>query len=154
MFNHTIYTIHAAFLFRFHYPSESFAGVKRLASAGSGLKQSQALKSQRSSRSPGREQRTFGDWVYRKRRTTPGQHAELYLPVTVTQSYNSLIPNLGVLVNSLTFFININRLCLKDKSFQRLSNRKRYSEQKLMRRNEPVSKTLIILHTYYDSVHH
>lgn len=51
--------------------------------------------------------------------------AELYLPVAVTQSYNPLIPDLGVLVNALTFLININRLCLKDKSFQRLSTQKR-----------------------------
>lgn len=51
-------------------------------------------------------------------KTTLGQGARLYLPVTVTQSYNSLIPNLGVLVNSLIFFININRLCLKDKVFR------------------------------------
>lgn len=51
--------------------------------------------------------------------------AELYLPVAVTQSYNPLIPDLGVLVNALTFLININRLCLKDKSFQRLFNQKR-----------------------------
>ena len=151
MFNHTIYTIHAASLFGFHYPSESFAGVKCLASAGFGLKQSQALISRRSSRSPGREQRHLGIRFTANNkgdRTTLGQCAEFYLPVTVAQSYNSLIPNLGVLVNSLTFFININRFCFKDKSVQRLSNHKRYSEQKVLRRNEPVWKTLRVLNTY------
>lgn len=61
----------------------------------------------------------------RRGRTTCGQWAELYLPVAVTQSYNPLIPDLGVLVNALTFLINSNRLCLKDKSFQRLFNQKR-----------------------------
>lgn len=94
------------------------ASVKHLASAGSGLKQSQAPRSQRSSQSPGRQQRRCGHWVTAndvRDRTSPEQQAELYLPVSITQSYNSLIPNLGVLVNALTFFVNINRLCLKDK---------------------------------------
>lgn len=73
------------------------------------------------------------------------QHAELYLPVSITQSYNSLIPNLGVLVNSLTFFININRFCLKDKSFQKLSNQNRKSESQLMNnRNETFSKKYLV----------
>lgn len=63
-------------------------------------------------------------------RTSRGQGAGPHLPVVVTQSYDSLIPDLGVLINALIFFTNINRFCLKDKRFQRLSNQKQAKQHR------------------------
>lgn len=121
----------------------TFSGRPHRASAGSGWKQSRALRSRRSSQSPGREQRTCGHRVDGRGwgRSCPGH--VLYLPVAVTQSYNPLIPDLGVLVNGLAFFVNIDRLCLKDRRFQRLARRKRQSGVKPAPRRRVEHHTLI-----------
>lgn len=79
-------------------------------------------------------QRTRDTWArglrHLRSETSQGQRAELYLPVVITQSYDSLVPDLGVLINALIFFANINRFCLKDKRFQRLSNQKQAKQQR------------------------
>lgn len=95
------------------------AGVRHLAAAGSDSERSRAQKSQRSSQSPA-QKRTFSSGFIAKsvQVGTALEHpAGPYLPVMITQSYNSLTPKLNVLVNSLTFFIN-HWLCLKEKVFK------------------------------------